>query len=236
MGFPDAPNGYHWHRSPDGSLDVRRNSGNNGPRKEFDENSGTFRDRPEPDLTRANVGNSTQFDNLSNAQRQRLDDLNGDRNTARTDRDAHEKGTDEYNEANHRVIQQSHQLGEEAAEMYMESLGGNRIFPDGDVGGTPRSGEFDQIWEVDGQIYIVEAKGGSSGLGSRSIGNNRRAQQGTREYMDSILDNMDRNGQGDLATRIRGADAIDDLNYIQVRQPISRTGELGPISVSEFNL
>ncbi|MCS0322837.1 hypothetical protein ND930_10875 [Vibrio diabolicus] len=64
-----------------------------------------------------------------------------------------------------------------------------------------KPGDFDMVYEVEepppGEIIIVEAKGGSSPLGSRKIGN-MAYQQGTTEYTAEITNLMSEKRKGRL--------------------------------------
>nr|WP_257887548.1 hypothetical protein [Vibrio diabolicus] len=64
-----------------------------------------------------------------------------------------------------------------------------------------KPGDFDMVYEVEepppGEIIIVEAKGGSSPLGSRKIGN-MAYQQGKTEYTAEITNLMSEKRKGRL--------------------------------------
>ncbi|WP_036958381.1 hypothetical protein, partial [Pseudoalteromonas piscicida] len=52
--------------------------------------------------------------------------------------------------------------------------------------------QFDQLYQTeDGRLLVIEAKGGSATWGSRMAGT-KRAQQGSRAYMDSIFKNYEK--------------------------------------------
>ncbi|WP_299015221.1 hypothetical protein [uncultured Photobacterium sp.] len=100
-----------------------------------------------------------------------------------------------------------------------------------------KNNQFDQVWQTaDGKIIIVEAKGGSSTLGSRLNANGElRVQQGTPEYKDSVINTMeqwykknrsnpDKNGMQqfkDTLTKLK--DESIELEYIVVKQPVNQT-------------
>ncbi|MCI5121296.1 MAG: hypothetical protein D3908_08945, partial [Candidatus Electrothrix sp. AUS4] len=138
------------------------------------------------------------------------------------------------------INEQSRQLGEQAAEGVMKAKSGaKKIYPHGKSYSI--SGDFDQVWKVGDEFHIIEAKGGSSGLGSRAIGEGVRAEQGTVEYATSIAENMARNGATkeirQLGQELRAAIRDGKVKYILVRAPIGTEGGaamLRDVKVSEF--
>lgn len=56
------------------------------------------------------------------------------------------------------------------------------------------SGSLDRVFELDGVLHIVEAKGGAGRLGSRELGEGLRAVQGTGAYVIDVLLNMAKRG------------------------------------------
>ena len=137
------------------------------------------------------------------------------------------------------VNEQSRQLGENAAEGVMKGKGGKKIYPTGKPYST--SGDFDQVWKAGDEFQIVEAKGGSSGLGSRSIGEGVRAEQGTVEYAKSIAENMANKGATKEIRKL-GDDLLlaiqkGKVKYILVRAPVGEelgSAVLRDVKVSEF--
>ena len=139
------------------------------------------------------------------------------------------------------INEQSRRIGEQAAEGVMSGRGGKKIYPVGKTHST--SGDFDQVWKVGDEFHIVEAKGGSSGLGSRSISEAMRAEQGTVEYAMSIAENMARNGTTkeirQLGDQLVKAIGQRKIKYVLVRAPIvteAGVAGLGKVKVSEFVL
>ncbi len=143
--------------------------------------------------------------------------------------------------------EQSRQIGESAGLSYIKSR-----YPDADLiypapGAASRSGDFDQVWRVkdeSGKVkyVVVEAKGGSSPLGRRQVsgGANPYAQQGSREYFESILNTMASNkASKSVGTTLNSAYQLGYVEYIVVRAPIIGRGEstaVVDIQVSEFIL
>lgn len=88
------------------------------------------------------------------------------------------------------------------------------------------------------EIIIVEAKGGSSQLGSRKIGN-EAYQQGTTEYAAEITKLMQENALGTTERRAGNQikKAIYDgipIRYLHVQTPINNT--VDKVRVKEFSI
>lgn len=122
-----------------------------------------------------------------------------------------------------------------------ERHGATKRYPLGKTHST--SGDFDQVWQQGDRYQLVEGKGGSSGLGSRSIGEGARAEQGTIEYAKSIAKNMSVNGPTkeirDLGAKLLTAIDEGKVDYILVRAPIGeKAGKavIKDIQVSQFVL
>ena len=130
--------------------------------------------------------------------------------------EAMEARTDEegYNAQIAKINQQSAKIGELAADDFVRSKRPNaKLLHPKDIGTSiSKPGDFDMVYEVEepppGEIIIVEAKGGSSPLGSRKIGN-EACQQGTSKYAAAIVGKMSRNGRNttewETAKSIRNA-------------------------------
>ena len=85
----------------------------------------------------------------------------------------------------------SEELGEATANAYMMERYPNATQLQSELPGDAKQGQFDQIYLVPGnppEVIFVEAKGGASDWGSRKVGD-ERAEQGSTEYMNSIIDN-----------------------------------------------
>jgi hypothetical protein len=139
------------------------------------------------------------------------------------------------------INEQSRQMGEQAAEAIMKGKGGKKIYPTGKSYST--AGDFDQVWKKGGRYQLVEGKGGASGLGSRSVGEGVRAEQGTIEYAQSIAKNMSKNGATKeirkLGDDLLVAIAEGKVDYFLVRAPIGAEAGaaiMKDVQVSEFVL
>ena len=88
------------------------------------------------------------------------------------------------------VASLSEQNGEVASMAAVEGKIPNAKQLPSDIPGKGKSGQFDRVYIDGDQIYVVESKGGSSDLGSRKDLNNQQSQQGTPEYIASVIQNM----------------------------------------------
>ncbi|MEC3979850.1 hypothetical protein [Amycolatopsis sp. H20-H5] len=89
-------------------------------------------------------------------------------------------------------------------------------------GDKPGSGRFDQIYEVtdrhtgETRHVVVEAKGPNAGLGTRKGLDGQNYEQGHPKYVESIIDNMRRNGtpaEKKLAEDLEIAQDLGTLDY-----------------------
>ncbi|MBD2248036.1 DUF4157 domain-containing protein [Nostoc sp. FACHB-888] len=145
------------------------------------------------------------------------------------------------------INEQSRKLGEKAGEDYVTSK-----YPDAELlyGGptaSSKSGDFDQVWRVpkagqDGKDLwiVVEAKGGSSTLGTRQV-EGGTAQQGSKAYFDEIVRIMSGNkGSKTVGRELGGAarDSIGNVKYLEVRAPITSNtpAQLQDIKIREFDI
>ena len=91
------------------------------------------------------------------------------------------------------------------------------------------------IYRKGDEFIIIEAKGGQGKLTSKMI-NNKSYEQGTREYLESTVGNIE---DADLMEEID--DAIKNIagpkvKYMLVEQPVDSKNKLGITKVSEFNI
>ena len=88
------------------------------------------------------------------------------------------------------MIQASSNLGTMATDMAMR-----QILPDAtplacEFPGNAEHGQFDRVYQDGDTIYIVESKGAGSEHGSRKELNGQQSQQGTPEYIASVIHQM----------------------------------------------
>ncbi|MDW3082188.1 type IV secretion protein Rhs, partial [Vibrio sp. 1403] len=139
-------------------------------------------------------------------------------------------GEEGYNAQIGNINQQSAKIGELAADDFVRSKRPNAklLYPK-DIGTSiSKPGDFDMVYEVEepppGEIIIVEAKGGSSPLGSRKIGN-MAYQQGTTEKI--------------TARKIQHAASFGiPIRYIHTQANIPESGKASDVKleVAEFKI
>lgn len=134
-----------------------------------------------------------------------------------------------YKAAMQGMREASNTIGETGAEYLIrnspEFEGYNMIY--GGPEAPSLAGDFDQIWVNPGppkKYLIVEAKGGSSGLGSRNTPTGR-AEQGSKPYAESIINEMKSNPKVNPEVK----QALLDINpkntqYLHVQAPIQSKG------------
>ncbi|MFE9556302.1 hypothetical protein ACFYOD_22825 [Streptomyces sp. NPDC006703] len=123
---------------------------------------------------------------------------------------------------------QSELFGEEVAEHHAipEHYAGAKRIDDGAFGNN----RFDQVYKTtDGRYVVVEAKGSTTaGLGTRKGISGRRVTQGTREYFETILQEMDKRAakapntpggkaEAQLAKDLRTALKQNKIDYVLVK-------------------
>ncbi|MCG0022252.1 type IV secretion protein Rhs, partial [Vibrio parahaemolyticus] len=157
-------------------------------------------------------------------------------------------GEEGYNAQIGNINQQSAKIGELAADDFVRSKRPNaKLLHPKDIGTSiSKPGDFDMVYEVEepppGEIIIVEAKGGSSPLGSRKIGN-EAYQQGTSKYAEEITklmsENEDETTEKIAAKKIRDASSFGiPIRYIHTKASIPETGDASDIKVgiAEFKI
>ena len=142
----------------------------------------------------------------------------------------------------------SEKMGEQAADIAMKKIHPkekpkklvSKITENG------KQGEFDRIYQVGDDVYLIEAKGGGSTRGTRKAGD-QIVEQGTPEYRDALIqimrDKIDhpstspkhRRDLKETLNAIEKAQKNKTLKYIQVSQRLTSDGSLRPrINVIEF--
>ncbi|WP_343714947.1 DUF4781 domain-containing protein [Inquilinus sp.] len=191
---------------------------------------------------------------LSLAQQQDLKSALAARDTAVLERDA---ATDKTvkNAKGQEVVNQSAEIGELGGMSFVAQRYPDARLEYGGPGSGSRPGDFDQVYRQtlpDGKIrfVVVEAKGGSSPLGTRLV-NGQVETQGTAEYFAAIANNMRYNMDGpaaatgkDLSNAYRFGKTADgkpaEIVYLTVRTPISQApggGAAAPVATAkQFDL
>ncbi|MGI5470647.1 hypothetical protein [Streptomyces sp. CA-132043] len=127
---------------------------------------------------------------------------------------------------------EAHSHMRDSAEDYGESIAEHHVIPEHYAGATrepldgPLNGndQFDQVWRrEDGGFVVVEAKSNvKTRLGARNLPDGKRVSQGTREYFDDILREMQERGrtnpkEQELADELEEALMDGKLDYIVVK-------------------
>ena len=149
------------------------------------------------------------------------------------------------------VIRASGKLGEEGAAAYVRAHyarpGSEPELIYGGPNAASKPGDFDQVWRVQGtggwaRYVVVEAKGGTSPLRTRMVGD-RAAMQGTRLYFDRIVEIMGRSGNPSAtqtAAKLVSAARHGEVTYLEARVPIKLEGagraSAPSVQVHEFNI
>jgi Domain of unknown function (DUF4157) len=248
----EAEPGYRWTLDENGGLRYDRVDATKYLPRRYNPATGLFEDAAEGStLIKATKGaeETRELATIPKKQREAMEAAFKERGNLIAERDRLEaleeagkistKDSEKLRKIYAQVNEQSRQLGENAAEAVMKGKGGKKIYPTGKPYST--SGDFDQVWKAGDEFHIVEAKGGSSGLGSRAVGEGVRAEQGTIEYAKSIAENMAKHGGSNeirkLGDELLAAIAKGKVKYILVRAPIGEelgSAVLRDVKVSEF--
>ncbi|UUU32854.1 hypothetical protein JIX56_24910 [Streptomyces sp. CA-210063] len=141
------------------------------------------------------------------------------------------------------MLKQSELFGERVAEHHAipERYSGAKRVDDGAFGNN----RFDQIYEKPGGGYVVvEAKGSTTAkIGERTSHLGNRVQQGTREYFETILKEMDKradrtknSAEADLASKLRIALATGKVDYVLVKADATPDGKYAGYEMQQFNI
>jgi hypothetical protein len=283
-----APSGYKWVKDATDGLAVQNEPNNKGPVREYNPLDTSplspfpisKTTRPTPDrfaqettttFTLGSVSSkadpksgvqSIQIDHtqISAAEKKQLDDIHQDRTNAKIKKDG--ATTDADRSAAHgELVRASESLGNVATEIAIAKMlpGAKKL--ECELPGDGKSGQFDSVYEHNGEIYVVESKGASSERGTRKDSSGKHNEQGTKEYLDSIVENMEakiRKSKADPAytsdpnfkqkiddlqatvNKIKDADLMGTLHYLQVSQRIetnvANKGKLSPIEILKFDI
>lgn len=244
----EAEAGYRWTLDKNGALRYEHMDGNLPPRR-YNAATGEFETAAEEGFIAAQKGaeKSTDLAKLPESQQKAMKDAFKRRSDLIDKRYKlellYEQGKIKLEDLKKlwaQINEQSRQLGERAAEGLMSGKG-KKLYPLVTTHST--SGDFDQVWKVGDEFHIVEAKGGSGRLGSRSVGEGIRAEQGTIEYARSIIGNMVKNGATPeirkLGRELVAALGNGKVKYVLIRAPVATEGGtavLRDVRVSEFVL
>lgn len=137
------------------------------------------------------------------------------------------------------MIKASSNLGTMAKDMAMRQILPNAKQLPTDIPGKGESGQFDSVYIDGDQIYVVESKGGSSDLGSRKDLDGQQSQQGTPQYIASVIANMDQKVKDGYEDPRYGTDPeftaqIDKLSdTLDILIPAQREGRITSLQISQ---
>jgi hypothetical protein len=254
LGYRKAENGYRWvfkdgkltYEAREGGLESKRYN----PVTEQFENA-------DPNVLGTKYKSEPGFEQWPNGSQSQASNLEGERASAALQRDKLEAILDRSPEAltpaqqkdltrlRAEVNEKSRQLGELAGESHIRAkYGDNAVLKWPPVGKGSTSGDFDQVWQVKDangveKYVVVEAKGGSSSLGTRKIASGQPAEQGSPEYFEEIIGVMAKakNPQSkQVARELREASKDGKVEYWEVRARINRQGQATDIKSREFDL
>jgi hypothetical protein len=141
------------------------------------------------------------------------------------------------------MLKQSELFGERVAEHHAipERYPGAKRVDDGAFGNN----RFDQIYEKPGGGYVVvEAKGSlKAGIGERMSHLGNRVEQGTREYFETILNEMDKrsaktndSAEAELASKLRKAFVRGNVDYVLIKADATQGGKYAGYEMEQFNI
>ena len=283
-GWPEnPPEGYEWYTGPDGKPMVRNKPGHDGPVLEYDPVGKGFVEKtgakPKPDV-RAIEGEKARLahSDLDNVKvtkveadaagkkkvvevdaRERLKELEGERTAAQSRKHAAQQVGDEAaaSKAHGEMVRASEELGEVATDAAVKKQMPNAQRLESELPGGQKSGEFDRIYENGDDVYIAEGKGAGSQRGSRKTSKGLRAEQGTPEYRDDIIRNMEEKVDAHTLSdaykkdpqfkarvdelqrtvdKLKAARDKGKLHYAQVNQKVDVAGKVKPeIEITPFD-
>ncbi|MEP6859865.1 MAG: hypothetical protein ABJE66_04550 [Deltaproteobacteria bacterium] len=223
----EIPKGYTFAIQENGELAVRRLDANLPPMR-FNAATGAF-EAVEENIVRAEANAATRqtkaFGELGAKTQTEMRDLLAqrkkliaERNTLQALEDAGtigEKDAKRLSEVRGQINDKSRLLGEAAADELYKT---DPVYPKTPKGSA--SGDFDRVYKVGDEYHVVEAKGGASRLGTRTVGG-EVVEQGTSKYLDDIIANMSKNPETkQLAKDLDLARKAGKVKYVLVRAPI----------------
>lgn len=160
--------------------------------------------------------------------------------------------SDALNEAYKDMRKSSEAMGDLAAAAYINKTYPGAVRLESRLPGTAKQGEFDQIYLHEGRVIIVEAKGGGADWGTRrqGVAGDQIAQQGSKQYMDAVIENYQKQIDSGKVTGADAAklqetlDALEDakelgqdgIKYIGIKQKAGDLGVSDKIDVFDFTI
>ncbi len=146
------------------------------------------------------------------------------------------------------IVKVSEQVAEVAATIHVKQKYPTAVLEFGGPGSPTQSGVFDQVWRVPGKgknggdlWIVVEAKGGSSGLGTKVVGG-KEVEQGTKPYFEFTAKQMAGSEKTkNIGDALQDALKNGDVEYIKVNTPyvidnVTGTVKLGDAKIRSFDI
>ena len=136
-----------------------------------------------------------------------------------------------------RKIEASEKLAEARADqIYIDQIGYTKL----NFNMSGKQGQFDRIYQKpDGSLVFVECKGGNSTLGTRVDSANKVNQQGTKAYMDDIVQNMYNKLPNGSSLKNKLEEFLGqeiDVEYHLVKQGAASITNPNHLKVKKFNI
>ncbi|TQV84276.1 hypothetical protein FKG94_06360 [Exilibacterium tricleocarpae] len=198
-----------------------------------------------------------RHDTLPEKQQRKLKKLEEERRRARKQKKAIEdtlkKGGDtidgqSYNrikdvkawkEADHDLKKISEKLGEHAANAAINQQLPNAKKLHSDTPGDGKQGQFDSVYQDGDKIYIIEAKGAGGRRTTRNNSKGDPVEQGTEEYRDEIIENMEKEAKKDPELRktvraLKKAVKQGKLEYLEIVQKANDDDVIPHVQISKY--
>ncbi|MBB6460272.1 hypothetical protein [Flammeovirga kamogawensis] len=152
-----------------------------------------------------------------------------------------DKTSSDYKTTKNKIGLESEKAAEKASDELIPEIYNDATMKPLEFVMPGKSGQFDRIYydTKNKKFIIVEAKGGSSKIGTR-LYEQKNYEQGTDEYLLSIIDHMQERGDQnakDLADELSVAYDAKKIDYLLVKQEFNtNTGALKPTKISKFKL
>jgi len=266
-GWPPSeklPDGYEYYSRPGDTPGIRNKPGFKNEAITYDKSAGKF--VPDPKAVQKPRFETVE-QNKTKLSHDEFDDVtfkDADGNDVTfkdkqkqhaENRKSHQKNkegaSDDVKSQEHgKMVSESETLGDTATEAVIKKKFAGATDLDHSLPGNQKSGEFDRIIKNGDEVIIIESKGAGSQRGSRQIdAEGTRAEQGTPEYRESIVKNMedtvakhklsDRYNTDDAFKKqvdslqdtideLRIAELSGNLKYMQVTQKVGADGIVKP--------
>jgi hypothetical protein len=227
--------------------------GHNGPELEYNPQTGKFEEAKDiPDVVPI-IDRTEKLDHndIDPSDKNKLQGP-ADERTAAQQRKQDAQAADNKDAASRahgEMCRASEELGEAATDIVVNQRMPTATPLRADLPGGQQSGQFDRIYKDGDHVYILESKGAGSGRGNRQTADGTKAEQGTPEYREDIIRNMEKKLEtymedprygpdpaftthidelADTISELTQAREAGKLDYGQVTQKVDGKGDLKP--------